>query len=34
MIIAEFGDRWDLARNDEVFIDNEAEVSSRVSGVK
>jgi len=33
MVIAGFGDRRDLARNDEVFIEYEAEVSSRVSGV-
>jgi len=34
MVIARFGDRWDLVRKDEVFIECEAEVSSRVSGVK
>jgi len=33
MVIAGFGDRRDLARNDEVFIEYEAEISSRVSGV-
>jgi len=33
MVIAGFGDRRDLARNDEVFIEYEAEVLSRVSGV-
>ena len=31
---AGIGDGWDLARKGEVFIENEAEVSSRVSGVK
>ena len=34
MIIAGSGDRWDLVRKGEVFIKYEADVSSRVSGVK
>ena len=33
MVIARFGDRWDLVRKSEVFIKYEAEVSSRVRGV-
>jgi len=32
MVIARFGDRWDLIGKSEVFIKYEAEVSSRVSG--
>jgi len=34
MIISRFGDRWDLVRKSEVFIEYEAEVSSRVIGVE
>jgi len=34
MVIASFGDRWDLIRMSGVFIKYEAEVSSRVSGVE
>ena len=30
--LARFGDRWDLVRKSEVFIEYEAEVTSRVSG--
>jgi len=33
-LIARFGDRWDLVKESEVFIEYEAEVSSRVSGVE
>ena len=32
MVIARFGDRCDLVRKGEAFIEYEAEVSSRVSG--
>jgi len=32
MVIARFGDRWDLVGKSEVFIKYEAEVSSRVGG--
>jgi len=34
MVIAIFGDRWDLVRKSDVFIEYEADVSSWVSGVK
>ena len=34
MVIARLGDRWDLVGKSEAFIKYEAEVSSRVSGVK
>jgi len=34
MVIARFGDRLDLVRKGEMFIEYEAEVSSRLSGVK
>jgi len=34
MVIAIFGDRWDLVRKSDVFIEYEADISSWVSGVK
>jgi len=34
MVIARFGDRWDLVRKGEVFVEYKVRVSSRVRGVK
>ena len=33
LVIARFGDRWDLVRKSDMLIKRETEVSSRVSGV-